>query len=208
MSSPADSIAQQLALARSGSRSALGEALEACRGYLLHIARQQLDADLRAKAGASDLVQETFLEAQRDFAQFHGGTETELLAWLRQLLLHNIANFVRHYRTTAKRAVGREVNLRGATDRSSADGLAGLPGLSPSPSAQVQAQETLEQMQQALARLPEDYQEVIRLRNQARLPFDEIGKKMLRSADAARRLWSRAIERLEQEWETLHDSGS
>lgn len=208
MSSPADSIAQQLALARSGSRSALGEALEACRGYLLHIARQQLDTDLRAKAGASDLVQETFLEAQRDFVQFHGGTETELLAWLRQLLLHNIANFVRHYRTTAKRAVGREINLRAAGDRSSADGLAGLPGLSPSPSAQVQAQESLEQLQQALAQMPEDYQEVIRLRNQNRLPFDEIGKRMQRSADAARRLWSRAIERLQEEWESLHDSGS
>ena len=208
MSSPADSIAQQLAQARSGSRSALGEALESCRGYLLHIARQQLDADLQAKAGASDLVQDTFLEAQRDFGQFHGATETELLAWLRQLLLHNIANFVRHYRTTAKRAVGREVNLKAKGDQSSIDGLAGLPGLSPSPSAQVQAQETLEQVQQTLARLPEDYRQVILLRHQSRLPFDEIGKLMQRSADAARRLWSRAIERLQQEWETLHDSGN
>src|SRR5262249_45736682 len=39
---------------------------EAYRGYLLVLAQRELDPDLRAKGGASDLVQETFLEAQRD----------------------------------------------------------------------------------------------------------------------------------------------
>src|SRR5262245_50318676 len=109
-------VAGWLPAARAGSQEALGLALEACRNYLLLIAERELDPDLRAKGGASDLVQETFLEAFRDFSRFHGTSEVELLAWLRQLLLHNLANFARRYRDTAKRQVGREVPLHGAGD--------------------------------------------------------------------------------------------
>lgn len=60
-------LANWIAAARDGSDDALGESLEACRAYLLLVARQEIDPALMAKAGASDLVQETFLEAQRDF---------------------------------------------------------------------------------------------------------------------------------------------
>src|SRR5215831_5082709 len=97
--------------ARAGSREALGRLLESCRGYLLIVANGELDADLQAKEGASDRVQGTFLEAQRDFGQFQGTNEAELLAWLRRLLLNNIANFTRRYRSTGKRSVEREVAL-------------------------------------------------------------------------------------------------
>ena len=87
--------AQRLAAARAGSREALGQVLQACRGYLLLLAERELDPDLQTKGGASDLVQETFLEAQKDFANFQGNSEGELRAWLRQILLHNLANFTR-----------------------------------------------------------------------------------------------------------------
>src|SRR5438105_1940581 len=107
----ASDIAPLLDAARSGSREALGQLLESCRGYLLMVAKGELDRDLQAKEGASDLVQETFLEAQRDFVQFQGASEAELLAWLRRLLLNNVANFTRRYRTTGKRSVEREVVL-------------------------------------------------------------------------------------------------
>jgi RNA polymerase sigma-70 factor (ECF subfamily) len=73
-------VARYLPEARAGSPEALGRALEGCRLYLLALAERELDAGLRAKGGASDLVQETFLEAQRDFARFRGDSEAELLA--------------------------------------------------------------------------------------------------------------------------------
>src|SRR5262245_22320921 len=60
MADPGNDLAQQLAAARTGSPEALGAALEACRLYLLGIADRELDGELRAKGGASDLVQETF----------------------------------------------------------------------------------------------------------------------------------------------------
>ena len=76
-----------LAAARAGSREALGRVLEGCRRYLLGVAEGELDPDLRSKGGASDIVQETFLEAQRDFARFQGSSPEELRAWLRQVLV-------------------------------------------------------------------------------------------------------------------------
>src|SRR5262245_40328741 len=64
MGEPAEFVAR-LAMARAGEGEALGRVLDSCRGYLLMIARQELDAGLQAKGGASDLVQETFVDAQR-----------------------------------------------------------------------------------------------------------------------------------------------
>src|SRR5947209_965583 len=134
MTQPTPAVDECLRAARTGSREALGQALEACRLYLLRIAREELDSVLQAKASASDLVQETFLEAQRDFPKFQGRTEAELLAWLRQALLHNLANLERQYRATAKRRVTREVRL--PTESSAG---AEPMDTGPTPSARLQA---------------------------------------------------------------------
>ena len=61
-----------MAAARAGSREAMGRALEAAGDISLAVAEGELAPDLRVEGGASDLVQETFLEAQRDFARFRG----------------------------------------------------------------------------------------------------------------------------------------
>ena len=67
-----DAFGQQLAAAHSGSSAALGEVLESCRNYLLLVADMALKQGSQAKLGASDIVQETFLEAQRIFDRFEG----------------------------------------------------------------------------------------------------------------------------------------
>jgi RNA polymerase sigma-70 factor (ECF subfamily) len=190
-------VAQRLAAARAGSREALGQALQACRGYLLLLAERELDPDLRAKGGASDLVQETFLEAQKDFARFQGNSEDELRAWLRQILLHNVANFTRRYRATAKRRLGREVALD--VNGSSADREGGLVLDALPASGLAMEEEQVEALRRALARLPDDYRQVILLHYQERRGFDEIAPLMQRSYEAVRSLWARAIRRLRQE---------
>jgi RNA polymerase sigma-70 factor (ECF subfamily) len=187
-----------LAAARSGSREALGQLLDSCRGYLLMVARGELDADLQAKEGASDLVQETFLEAQRDFGQFVGASEGELLAWLRRLLLNNVANFTRRYRTTGKRSVEREVALDQVANRPLQDAL---PAAVDSPSGQAVANEEAAALARALDRLPHDLRQVLRLRYEERRPFEEIAVLMGRSANAVRKLFARAVVRVQQEVE-------
>src|SRR6516162_4181768 len=193
--------ALRLAAARTGSSEALGQALQACRGYLLLLAKRELDPDLRAKGGASDLVQETFLEAQRDFAQFQGSSPDELRAWLRQVLLHNVGAFTHRFRGTTKRAVGREVAL--AAGGSSADLGPDLAGSTLTPSGVAIEHEQAVALRRALDRLPEEYRRMVVLRFEEGRSFEEIGRLTGRSPDAARKVWSRAMERLRQEWEGL-----
>jgi RNA polymerase sigma-70 factor (ECF subfamily) len=197
MAESAEGAARWLPAARAGSVEALGQALESCRDYLLLVANRELDPALRAKGGASDLVQETFLEAQRDFAGFRGESEVELRAWLRQLLLHNLGDFTRHYCGTAKRQVDREVPLEagGASDARGPEPSDGAP----SPSGEAVSHEESEALERAVARLSDDHRQVLVLRHQEQLPFEEIGRRMNRTANAARLLWVRAVERLQEE---------
>jgi len=197
MTAPAQEFGRWLSAARGGSRDALGKAFEACRRYLLCVAHHELDADLQAKGGASDLVQETFLEAHRAFEQFRGNSEIELRAWLRRLLHHRASKLGRRYRTTQKRRLARETALAAAA--LPADGQ----GEGASPSQQLMAVEQAQRLRQALERLPDDYRRVITLRYVEQCSFEEIGRMMQRTSNAARLLWLRAIERVKQE---LRDS--
>jgi RNA polymerase sigma-70 factor (ECF subfamily) len=196
-------VAGWLAQARTGQPGAgesLGQALEACRGYLLLIAQQEMDPELQAKGGASDLVQETFLKAHRHFGRFHGDTEAELLAWLRRMLLNNLIDFRRLYWETAKRQANKEIPL--AAGGSSCEQAPEPAGSELSPSRVAMKGEQAQAIAQALERLPEDYRQVLIWRQQEDLTFEVIGQRLNRSADAARKLWARAVERLQQEWDT------
>jgi RNA polymerase sigma-70 factor (ECF subfamily) len=199
MTEPRHDVAHWLSAASAGSHEAFGQALEGCRRYLLQIAQQELNAELRAKASLSDLVQETFLEAQRAFAHFHGTSEAELLAWLRQLLHRRLSKLRRRYHTT-KRRVAREVPLDAGS--SSAEPGGRLPAATPSPSGEAMEHEQDQALQKALQRLPDDYRRVILWRYREERSFEEIGQLLQRSPEAARKLWARAIERLQQELET------
>jgi RNA polymerase sigma-70 factor (ECF subfamily) len=197
-----DSLGQGLIqAARNGAREALGHALEACRFPLLFAARQGLPRKLQVKVAPSDLVQQTLLEAHRDFARFHGQTQAELLAWLRQLLRNNLLDVSRQFFQTEKRSLCQEVSLgAGSSSACPADRVAAAQQ---SPSAQLILREEAQRVERALDRLPEDYRQVVVLRSREELPFAEIGPKMGRSADAARKLWAAAIERLQDEMERL-----
>jgi RNA polymerase sigma-70 factor (ECF subfamily) len=200
MTPPEGGVERLLAAARAGSREALGEALQTYRAYLLLIAQQELDPELRAKGGASDLVQETFVDAQRLIGTFEGATDGPWAAWLRELLLNNLADFVRRYRNTGKRRVSREVDLPVSDSGVKCGGEA--VDENPSPSVRAMAAEQTAALEHALNRLPDDYREVLSLRYQGDLSFEEIGQRLGRSANAARKLWLRAVRKLEQELES------
>jgi len=193
------SVTVLLARAKAGSTADVERLFARCRNYLGVVARAQVESWLRAKADASDIVQETLLQAHRDFAHFRGATEAEWLAWLRQILAHNVADFVRRYRGTGKRQQRLEVPLAPPPDKSSL-----APGLEPRDTGETPAQEVMRlerefQVADALTRLPPDYQEVIVLRHLERLPFEEVARRLGRSRPAAQMLWMRAVRKLQEE---------
>ena len=181
-----------LRLARGGDRQALGRLLERFRIYLFAIANDEIDPSLRAKEGASDLVQETLRDAQAGFGEFRGGEELELRAWLRRILRNNLNDSARGYLGSHKRDVRREVFIDDAPRQALIDPA-------PTPGTRLVAAEEEIQVERALLRLPEEYRLVIDLRLRQALPFDAVGGVMNRSSDSARMLLFRAIERLQKE---------
>jgi RNA polymerase sigma-70 factor (ECF subfamily) len=188
-----------LMAARGGSIDALGKALESCRVYLTLVASRELDPVLRAKGGASDIVQETFIEAQRAFPRFASATQEEFLAWLRRLLLNNVSDFRRRYRGTNSRATDREIRMDAGN--LSADWRAQLVAPTHSPSVEIAKQETEKALEIALGALPEDYRQIVTARCLENRSFEEIAIIMNRTPNAVRKLFVRAIERLQRDME-------
>lgn len=204
MQEPQAELSRMLAAARAGDREALGAALQHCRDYLLAVAERQVNPALRGKGGASDVVQQTFLDAQRDFGDFGGASQEELQAWLRRLLLNNAADFAKGFQGTEKRRLDREVGLPDSL-RSSMNG--DLPGAAPTPSVDAMAAEEAERIRRIVQSLPEDYRQVVTWRYEEELSFEDIAQRMGRSENAVRKLWFRAIERLEEELGGSSDGG-
>jgi RNA polymerase sigma-70 factor (ECF subfamily) len=188
-----------LRLARDGRGEALGQLLDLYRGYLALLARLEIGQRLQGKVDASDVVQETFLQAHRAFGEFRGASEGELVAWLRQILASRLAKQVRHFYGTGRRDLRLERELDEALDRSSqvCHGLA-APHSSPSTVAARREQAVI--LADALGRLPDDYREVIVLRHLEGLTFPEVAGRMGRSLGSVEKLWMRALARLRGEF--------
>lgn len=167
------------------------EILESCRQFLLGIANSELPAELRAKGGASDLVQETMAAAHRCREQFRGRSLSELRSWLRGILLNELAMFRRRFMETAARDVAREVPLELVQLCSSTRQT--------NHSDHLVRQEELSFISEAVQRLPDASREVIRLHFENGFGYSAIGERMGRSSEAVRKLLSRAIKELQHE---------
>lgn len=183
--------------ARGGDSAALGEVLEAFRQYLTLLAHRGLGSGLATKAGASDLVQETFLAAHRGIGGFRGSTQAEWRAWLEAILHHQLANLRRAHRDTRKRRGEPAAGGVRLDDRV-------LDTITP-PSLSLQRRERDTALEDALRRLPAHYQQVIRWHHDDGLTFEAIGTRLSISADGARKLWGRALVRLRRSMGPDHD---
>jgi RNA polymerase sigma-70 factor (ECF subfamily) len=188
--------AMLLRQAQAGDGPALGQLLALYENYLLLLARLQIGRRLQSKVDAADLVQETFLEAHRHFAQFRGTTEEELVSWLRQILAANLANLVRRYCGTRRRDIRLERELAAELDQSSRllDHALVAPGSTPSQQAVRREQAVL--LADALRRLPDDYREVLILRHLEELSFPELARRLGRSVGSVEKLWVRGLAEL------------
>lgn len=198
--SKADAAIHSLLMrARMGDAQALGELLEQFRPRLNKLASQLLSAELAQKVGASDLVQETCLDAMRDFRAARVDHVAVLEAWLVTMLANNVEDWRRRFEKSRKRELRRERSL---DDVDSRRGIlhATLASHESSPGSRAMKKESADLMQQALARLSRGYRQIIVWRTHERQSWQEIARRLDRSEDAVRMLWKRAVARLKQEF--------
>ncbi len=127
-----------LASARRGETEPLGQLLQWYASYLTILASTQLDHRLRRRVNPSDIVREAMMAAHRDFADFRGQSQGELLGWLRMILIHTLHRMFAAHIKVAKRDVRREVSIDEISHRleESATNLAAIlpsDGESPAP---------------------------------------------------------------------------
>jgi RNA polymerase sigma-70 factor (ECF subfamily) len=164
--------------------------LERFRAYLLLLARMQLQGRPEARLGASDLVQQTLLEAWQQADKFRGATDREGAAWLRQALAHNLADGVRAQHRH-RRDVGRERPLEQSSQRG--DWPAAEQS---SPSQRAAHHEEDERLAEALAGLPEAQREALVLQHWHGLMLAEIGERLGRTPVAVAGLLKRGLKAL------------
>jgi RNA polymerase sigma-70 factor (ECF subfamily) len=171
--------------------------LDRYRDYLRLLARMQLDPRLQAKLDASDLVQQTLLQAHAQRAQFRGRSEQEWLGWLRTILANNLAGAARQFATDA-RDLGRERSLEASLEQSSVRLEQCLAAKQSSPSERAGRGELLVRMAGALAQLPADQQQVVELHHLQGCTIAEVAATMQRTKPAVMGLLFRGLKRLRQ----------
>lgn len=175
-------------------RLRFSEELEACRPYLLRVAERHLPGAIRAKVGASDLVQESLLDAHRKWGDYSGSSPDELRAWLYRVLMFNLAETRRTFLGTARADVRRED--AGPGDASACP-VGTLADREPTPGTRAIGRERAERLAEAMARLPDRDRLVLLWRHHDGLGFVEIGRRLGdRTEAAARQAYQRACEHL------------
>jgi RNA polymerase sigma-70 factor (ECF subfamily) len=189
-----DAPERQAALdaARRGDAQSLGKLLDSYRPYVRVVVHALRDPRLRGKVDDSDLIQDALLEAHRGFAAFRGETTAEFAVWLRRIIVRTAGKAQRHFAGTGKRDPDRErptddlANLVADSDRS--------------PSASAIRHEEAARMAVALARLPEDMQQVLLGRHVDGLSHAALAERLGRTEQAVRMLYVRAVRRLREEY--------
>jgi RNA polymerase sigma-70 factor (ECF subfamily) len=187
-----------IALAKAGDREALGRLFERHREAMLAMLRRRLSGPLGRRLDASDLVQQTFLEAAASFQQFRGDGEAELDAWLRRILECNFTSAARDHLFTQKRTALKETSL----DDSQSSGPAVRQCLAAdhtSPSLRAIRFEQVAILLKAIEALPPDQREAVRLRHIVGWPLERIAQHMHRSNAATAGLLKRGLRGLREQ---------
>jgi len=182
---------------RAGDESAFHRLFDRHVPALSARVRRMLPAAVQRKVSVADVVQEARIAAhgrRRDFENRHANA---LRAWLLKIAELKARHALRRFGTTAKRATAREQSRNGAAEAAAPVD----PG--PSPSQAAMDAELSAVALRAMAALPPDYREVLRLARIEGLTLAEAGSRMGRSREAAKKLYGRALVKFADLFEAM-----
>ncbi len=178
---------------RDGDRDAFEKLFARHRPYLRQVVSLRLDPKLRARVDASDVVQETHLEAVRRLPDYLERRPMPFRLWLRKTAYERLLMIERHHVDAQRRAVGREVAL---PDRSSLQLFGQLLAAGSTPSQQLSRAELARRVRQAVARLADIDKEILLMRNLEGLSNHEVAQVLEIAPAAASQRYGRALLRL------------
>ena len=145
---------------------------------------------LRRRIGESAEVQEAWIQVFMGLDTFTGNTEAEFRKWVHKTV-ENKRNDLLRQQWAAMRTPAKEEPLDVGPD--TPHGSSQLPSPVPTPSQQAMGREEKKRLEEAMDKLSSEHRQVIFLRQWDKLGFEEIGHRMSRTEDAAKKLHQRAF---------------
>jgi RNA polymerase sigma-70 factor (ECF subfamily) len=179
--------------------SALDAYLVACRRPLLAFIDRELGTALRRKVEVDDIFQELSVEAVRSLAETDLG-DRDPFGWLCQIAERRIIDAHRRFFGAQKRDAGRELSLGtpGGGDTQHAAIIDLLVASMTTPTQALSRKGHEIRLLEALASLPQDQRDALRLRYVEGLPSKEIAQRLGKSDGSVRVMLTRALSRLQQ----------
>ncbi len=177
--------------------SSAADEFESFRSYLHILAESQLQARLKSKVDAADVVQQTLLQAYQARDQFRGTTDAQRAAWLRTILGNVLCGLARDY-SRQRRDVTREQSIQ-AVEQSSLHLAQLLAAHTSTPSAAMHRQDRANALAQAMLKLTSEQRQAIMLKYWHDATLAEIGQQLGKSTEAVAGLVFRGMQKLRSE---------
>ncbi len=185
-----DSGLVELALqAHEGSPQAWEKLFQTVEMVVRRRCRLEKPKILKFRLRDSDIVQEVAIKTHQSLGEFRGKTEQEFIVWLTVITQNLIDDYYRKYQSSKNR-VGNEISLESLEQMGEK-----LPARQDE--AEVDKQKYAKSLD-VLARLPDRYFWAIELHMEEGLTFQEIGTKLHCTKEAARKLYHRGVERIQE----------
>jgi RNA polymerase sigma-70 factor (ECF subfamily) len=192
-----NSLLRQVA---AGDQAVWGDLLERHRPRLRRMVELRLDPRLQGRLDASDVIQEAYLTASAQLADYLKKPAIPFFLWLRLVTGQKLIELHRHHLRTKARDASRQVSLhRRAWPAASSGALASkLMGREPSPSHAAREAEQQRWLQDALDRMDPLDREVVALRHFEQLTNAETAQVLGLEVSAASKRYVRALQRLKE----------
>lgn len=206
-----DDTEQLLDGVRRGEAEARERLFDRHRGAIRRMIDLRMDRMLERRVDASDIVQDTLIEANRRLADYLANPVMPFHLWLRQMAKDRLIDAHRRHRVAARRSLDREQPVAAAArddEESVLDLAAHLADGELTPAAAATWRELQRRFAEAVDELEEQDQEIILMRHFERLSNTEAAEALGLSAQAASMRHLRAMRRLRERLSDLEPPGN
>lgn len=179
-----------------GDQASLVELLERVGPEVRRRIGPRIGAAFRSQIEEDDVMQVTYLEAVTRLSRFTGGGASGFLAWLTRLAENNLVDAVRSLESAKRPDPRKRVHAPRSHEESMVALVEMLGESSSTPSRMAAKGEASRFLDAALARLPSDYEKVVRLYDLHGKSVGEVASEMGRSEGAVYMMRARAHDQL------------
>lgn len=195
---PPDDDLAALAAAGPELGARFGELYERHRPRIERAVALRIDPALRARIGASDVLQEAWIEARERLPAYLADPRMPLFVWLRYLAIQRLAKAYRFHAKAKRRSLRRETPADAPAGPATSSAVLAdhLAASGVTPSVVMAGDETRARLRRTLEAMSPADREVLGLRHFEELSNVEVAEVLGITVEAASKRYVRALERL------------